>query len=86
MTLKSEATDRNIKVADGKTSETRLVIRNVSFSFAVKAASLDFLVFEKMLVDIIIGSPTSESLEARLYREHNFVTVKIDGSVVQLVF
>lgn len=80
----TEATYHNIKVADEKKSTTRGIVRNFPLSFSGKAVSLEFLVVEKIPVDIIIGSPTLESLEARLDIGHNFETVNIDGSVVQL--
>lgn len=84
--LTPEAIDRNVKVADDKTSATRGIVRNFPLNFDKKSASLEFLVVEKMPVDIIIGSTTLEPLEARIDIGNNFVTVNIHGSEVLLGF
>lgn len=47
---------------------------------------MEFLVVDDKPVDVLIGSPTLEKLEARLDMGHNFVTVTIDETEVQLGF
>lgn len=79
-----DASHRNIKVADGNTSATRGFIKNVPVSFAGKSTELEFLVVEEMPVDLITGSPTLGRLEVD--RKHNYVTINIDKSEVQLGF
>lgn len=86
MAFTLEGTDLNIKVADEKTSKTTGVVTNVPLSFAGKSEFLEFLFVELIPVDMIIGSPTIEYLEALLNMGHNFVTITIYGAEVQLGF
>lgn len=84
--LTLEATYRNIQVADGKTSKTRGVVRNVQFSFARKSGSKKCLIVERISIDIIIVIPKLEYFEAGLDMGRNFVAVTIDVAEVQLGF
>lgn len=71
LALSRESTDRIIKVSDGSPSPPRRVVKGVPLSFAAKTASLEFLAGDDMAVDVIIGSPTMESLEAKMDMGHS---------------
>ena len=64
--LTVKPTTKNITVINGKRSICRGLVENVPVSFAGIRVSMDFLVVDGMLFDVIIRSPALESLHAQL--------------------
>lgn len=84
--VKPEKSEKSIKVADGSMAPTCENLKEIPIFFGGHPISLDFLVVYETPVDMIIGSPTLEKLEARIDMGHSYVTATIDGVDVQLSF
>ena len=86
LSLAPEATTKKITVADGTNAVVRGFLTEISVSFSNFTVRLDFLVVEGTPVDIIIGCPALEMLQARLDMGEQHVTITIGDQSVQMSF
>lgn len=84
--LKAEKSEGSITVADGSTAPPCRNLIEIPISFGGHPVSLDFFDVDEMSVDMIIGTPTLEQIEARIDMGHSYVTGTIDGLDIHLSF
>lgn len=64
MYLVTEEANKNIKVSIGVRSTVVATLKDVKTSFGDLTTSLDYLAIECSHIDVIIGEPTMENLQA----------------------
>lgn len=86
LALRPKKSGKSIKVADESMDPTCGTLNALPISFGEHSFEMDCIVVDDMPVQMIIGLPTLEKLEARIDMDHNGVTVNIEGREVQLSF
>ena len=84
LSLSPKPTSTNITVANGQKTTCLGSIEDVPISFNGTFTSLNFLVVEGSSVDILIGYPTPEELQACIHLGHQSVGMLIGNKTVNL--
>ena len=84
MRLGADKTEAQLQLANGSTSGCRGIAHNIPVTMGDITVPLDFLIVDNPPCDILLGSPTLESLHACIDLGSQFVRLTYEGKVTEI--